>query len=96
MSWANRFPTGHDDGGYCGGPPIKALFVNLYDLKQFLTLATGMSAYAQLASDPIAFHTGYLPVVTMLFVKTKPYISGDVIRLERRRIPSLESGKPVM
>src|SRR5215813_7897823 len=96
MSGANRLPSGHDDGGYREESPTKALFVNLYELKQVVRVLRGTSAYAQLAGPPPAFHTGYFPVVIILLVKTNPYIFGYDSELPSTRIPPLVSGNPVM
>src|SRR5271170_7391025 len=82
-----KLPAGQDDGGKWDGAATRALLPNVYVLKHVLRLVTGTPEIAQLALPCPEFHTGYLPVVTRLLVKTNPYISGFVTRFPRVIMP---------
>src|SRR5258708_36462893 len=74
MDCGNMFSAGHADGGNAGGGATRALLRNVELVKQLAMLVMGTLLKAQLDWPPPVFHTGYRPVITMLLVKTNPYI----------------------
>src|SRR5713226_8506794 len=74
MVCGNMFSAGHADGGNAGGGATRALLRNVELVKQLAMLVMGTFLKAQLDWPPPVFHTGYRPVITMLLVKTNPYI----------------------
>src|SRR5260221_18421 len=95
MVCGNMLFNGHFDGGNAAGLATRALLANVKVLKQLVMLLSGPSACEQLPMPPIASHTGYWPVVTILLVNTNPYIGIFVSRFPTIITWPPGSGKPV-
>src|ERR1700682_1530693 len=92
MVCGNTLFAGQLDGGNADGVATRALLANVTVVKQLAMLMIGTSLKAQLAGPPPVFHTGYLPVIIRLLVKTNPYIGAVLIVFPAINIVLVESG----